>query len=207
MIPLIEDYLRSLMNERINWLKKHPEEIPKIFGVLGRRSTLKAFTDFVVKTEFRVLLGFPREPSKLPCYIITLTGEQEIPSGLGDSIDEDFDEEDIFHINVTTIQTTYRIEAWADNSDLVVYMYILAKWAMLVSKHDMQLNHIILPTVGGADLEPAPDYFPIFVYRRALLVSLTFENRFYETEEELAEISDINYKYNLYHADELEDPE
>lgn len=192
MMPLVEDFLRSCLEQRIGWLKKNPDEVTKIFGVLGKRASMTNFKNYLKNTDFKILLGFPKEATQLPCYVITLAGEQEIASGLGDSIDEDLDkytedEYGDYRIDVSWMQSNYRIEAWTDNADLAVYMYIIAKWAMLVSRHDMLENGFVIPNVSGADLEPAPDYLPLFVYRRALMVAFQYENHYYETEGEIEE--------------------
>jgi hypothetical protein len=206
LLPLVEDFLKSCVEQRIAWLKKHPDKVTEIFGVLGRRSSMNNFKSYLANTDFKVLLGFPREPSQLPCYVITLAGEHEIPTGLGDSIDEDLcedteDEYGDYRINVSYMESNYRIEAWTDNADLAVYMYIIAKWAMFVSRHEMLEAGFVIPNISGADLEPAPDYFPQFIYRRALMISFQYENQYYETEEEIETYDDMKVIPHLYSED------
>ena len=207
MIPLIDDYLRDLMIHRLNWLKNHSDQIPKIFGTLGKRSSLKNLTNYVKNNDIKVLLGYPKEPNQLPCYVLTLSGEEEISTGLGDNIDENlydddnlYDDED-FHIDVINMSASYRIEVWRDNQDLATYMYILAKWALFVSRHEMLKNGLVIPKIIGGDLEPVPDYFPLFVYRRVVSVSFQYENEFYETEYEIEEINGFNFKPSVYQKD------
>lgn len=205
MIPLIEDYLKSCLAARLNWMKENPEQIPKIFGVLGKRSSLKNLQEYIKKTDFKILTGFPKDPSYMPCYVITLAGESEVSAGLGDCIDEDIeeyeDDEVAFEIDTVYMKANYRLEVWSDNSDLAVYMYILAKWAMLVSRHDMLQNGLITPEVSGGDLEPAPDYFPQFVYRKAVMISFMYENEFYEDENELGDWDSLVIKPKYYSKD------
>lgn len=204
MIPLIEDYLRTLLVNRLEWLKLNPDEIPNIFGTLGRRSSLESLQNYVSSNNIRVMLGYPKEADKLPCYVITLAGEQEISAGLGDNVDEEImgmDLEVNYHVDTIYVDSTYRIEVWSDNSDLAVYMYILAKWAMLVSRKEMLENNFLLPKVTGADLEPVPDYFPVFVYRRALMLNFQYENQFYEDEEQVETINGVIYNSEAYSKD------
>lgn len=201
MMPLVEDYLRDLMLQRLTWLKENPDNIPKIFGTLGKRSTLKNLTNYVKSTDFKVMLGYPKEANQVPCWVITLADEHEVVMGLGDCIDEEVDEDTEYHLDTIYMDATFRIEVWSDNEDLAVYMYILAKWAMMVSRKDMLETGFVLPSVSGADLEPVPDYFPIFVYRRALMVHFQYENIFYEEEEMMASWDKIIYKPNYYSTD------
>lgn len=192
MIPLIEDYLKDTLVTRLNHLKKHPEYINRIFGNLGKRSTLSELTDYFLKKDIKTVIGFPREPNQLPCFVITLAGEQEVYNGLGDCTDEylGYEDDDEFvdpderilepSISCVNMEATYRIECWSDNGDLTAYMYTLAKYAMLVSRTEMISNGLLLPKISAADLEPVPDYFPIFVYRRAMMLSFQYENKYYE---------------------------
>lgn len=188
MIPLIEDYLKELLNERLDFLKKNPEYISKIFGTLGKRTTLSYLTNYLQTKDIKTVIGFPREPNQLPCYVITLAGEQEMYNGLGDCVDEDLEDwedelgEESPPISCVNMEATYRIEVWSDNGDLTAYLYTLAKWAMLVSRTEMLSNGILLPKLTAADLEPVPDYFPIFVFRRALMISFQYENNYFDNE-------------------------
>ena len=103
MIPLIEDFLRTCLDSRISWLKKNPEQIPKIFGMIGKRASLRNSQEYVKNTDFKILLGYPREVNQVPCFIITLAGEQEVTAGIGDCIDEDiYDEDEEFNHHTAT---------------------------------------------------------------------------------------------------------
>lgn len=72
--------------------------------------------------------------------------------------------------NSTMFECNYRIEVWAGNADLVVEMYHLCKW-MLLSARDFlgDDKELYRQRLSGADFEPAPNFFPDFVYRRALM--------------------------------------
>lgn len=66
-------------------------------------------------------------------------------------------------------ESNYRLEVWAPNGDLVIDMYQLVKWAMLYNRDNFVTNlGLFRQRMGGADYEPAPSFFPDFVYRRAL---------------------------------------
>ena len=224
MLPLVEDFLRSCVDSKVTWLKNNPEQIPKIFGTLGRRTSLKNFQQYVKQTDFKVLLGYPREANQLPAFVLTLAGEGELTAGIGECIDEDLSEETEdeyeydYHVDTIYMDATYRLEVWTDNADLAVYMYIIAKWAMLVSRREMLENGFILPRVTGQDLEPVPDYFPIFVYRRALMINFQYENQFYffqydsqfnPDEPDVGGIDEVDWnrievKQHLYHGDKIQ---
>ncbi len=94
-----------------------------------------------------------------------------------DSIAENGDSVTISYTYLSTSQeqmsvmyeANYRIESWADNGDLVVQMYHLLKWMLLSGRDDLVSNDLLYrQRLSGADFEPAPQFFPAFIYRRAL---------------------------------------
>jgi hypothetical protein len=65
-------------------------------------------------------------------------------------------------------ETTYRLEVWAKNADLTVELYHLVKWALLSGRDELVNDGLFRQKLSGSDFQPAPNYFPEFVYRRAL---------------------------------------
>lgn len=66
-------------------------------------------------------------------------------------------------------EADYRLECWSPNSDLTVNLYHLTKWALLTGRDTLVTDvGLVRQKLGGGDFEPAPAYFPEFVYRRAL---------------------------------------
>lgn len=63
----------------------------------------------------------------------------------------------------------YRLEVWTLNGDLTVEMYHILKW-MLISGRDFLADEkdLFSQRLSGADFQPAPSFFPEFVYRRAV---------------------------------------
>lgn len=62
----------------------------------------------------------------------------------------------------------FRIESWSDNGDLTVEIYNLTKWALLSGRVDLINQGLFMQKLSGTDFDPAPEFFPAFVYRRAL---------------------------------------
>lgn len=211
---------------------------------------------FMAITPIKVIKGYPREPSQLPCLCILLSGEEESQEALG-NVDEYFQErgeieshrlvenepailkvtasgslfaevltpivaiigvsykdkygnlvalpDGEFFINpnfpyqveictpeclnvndevyltykyasINDVEYTrylfeanYRIEAWGNNGDFVVDLYHITKWALLSGRDYLASNKLLFQQkVTGADFQPAPNFFPEFVYRRAL---------------------------------------
>lgn len=253
MIPVIEELLENTIKTHLQVIKNNPKIIEKVFDY-SNTPYGKKFKQYIINNDIKVIKGFPRDASQLPCYCIMLGGEQETPEALGDTLGCETDtiyftdefqvkkDRDILYIdtgneNTTTvvslnnlntgkeivnckrmenqtnkvilyenaeeddtIQATvgytyenadkrgtlmnfaYKIECWSDNSELVTYMYHLVKFIMLFKRQLLIENGIIKPILQGTDLEPIPDYFPSFVYRRSLMINGQAEN-YYDAEE------------------------
>lgn len=218
MIPMIDDYLRFFLVERLTWLKQHPSVIDHIFYTCRRETAVK-LKDFIINQKIRVIIGFPREPSQVPCYCINLAPEQEQPLGFGDDMDyyegfglgeEEIEDSTIPEVaerkilqfaSSTLMNSNYRIECWSDNGDVSAYLYIILKWCMWSSRKAMFKLGWAEVSLGGSDLEPVPDYMPMFIYRRALNMTLKYENIYYEELEKLEPILAVLDNPKDYHKD------
>lgn len=193
MIPLIDDYLKDVITKNLTFLKEHPEVIDKLFSPLAKRETVDKIKQFIINHKLKVIIGFPREPQSLPCYVITLAGEQEQPLGIGEDMgtyDIDFNTEEdnenslpYVPLSAVGMNASYRVECWSDNGDLTSYMYSILKFCLLSERFEMYKKDLLNISLSATDLEPVPDYFPVFVYRRALMVSLMYTNVFFSTTD------------------------
>ncbi len=219
MIPLVDDHIQLLIVEKLKWLKEHPVVIDHIFST-GKRETLAKLKDFIENRKLGVIIGFPQTQTSLPAYVITLAPEQEQPMGLGDN-SEGFLEYDLGigedsgdpvvetvveelkgFVAGTYMNSNYRIECWSDNGDLTAYMYTILKWCLWSSRQQMLNLGWVNITLSGMDLEPVPDYMPVFIYRRASQLSLMYENLYYENVKVFENVVDVLEKPDKYHPDE-----
>ena len=102
----------------------------------------------------------------------------------------------------TFMNGTYRIECWSDNGDLTAYMYIILKWCLWSSKQQMLDLGWINPTLSGTDLEPVPDYMPVFIYRRAAQLTVIYDSLYYENIDEIGKYFDVLDNPDDYKEDE-----
>ena len=188
MIPLIDAYLREIVVDRLKWLRANSIMIDEIFSTLGSKTTLNSLKKFVLEKNIKVLLGYPREEQSLPCYVINIAIEDESAIGIGDNVDDyeeewnEFDESTKYVLDGVYFNSKFRIECWSDNADLTSYLYIILKWILLSSRKKMLSTGLQLPSLSGADIEPVPDYLSIFVYRRSVVLSVTYENLFIDDD-------------------------
>lgn len=188
MIPFLELYLKNLIEADIAYIKANSDIIDRMFSLVDKSSS-DSFKTYLLNTNVRVVLGYPRnDPAVLPCYCLMLGGEDEEYEALGDYEEEGFyEEEDETGETVTVnsdiygtfMNSNFRIECWADNGDLTVFLYYLLKFIFLRNRLNMaESAGVILPKISGGDLEPIPDYFPMYVFRRALSLSGKIENSY-----------------------------
>lgn len=207
IIPLIDDYLQAMIVDKLRFLKANPQVIDLIFST-GKRDTLSKLRDFIELRKIKVVIGYPKEQNSLPCYVITLAPENEQPIGIGDGsesfIDYDFglEEDDSGLVEEaekamseflasTYMNSNYRIECWSDNGDLTAYMYVILKWCLWSSRRDMLNLGWVNITMNGTDLEPVPDYMPMFIYRRAAQINLMYENLYFEQINKIKDYSKV----------------
>lgn len=216
MIPLVDDYLQLFIAEKLKFLKEHPTIIDHIFHT-GKRETLSKLRDFIENKKIKVIIGYPKDQTSLPCYVITLAPESEQPTGLGDN-SETFDDYDlglgdtneqqaaeeklVEFLASTYMNSNYRIECWSDNGDLTSYMYVILKWCLWSSRQQMFDLGWVNVRLSGLDLEPVPDYMPVFIYRRSAQITLMYENLYYEEIHNLGQYIEVIENPDNYHTDE-----
>jgi hypothetical protein len=96
-------------------------------------------------------------------------------------------------------ESTYKIEVWATNADLTVELYHLAKWALLSGRKTLgSESHLFRQKLSGSDFQPAPGYFPVFVYRRGLTFWCQFTASVIGETEELRFVNKVETNQILY---------
>ena len=216
LIPVVDDFIQAMLVAKLRFLKERPKLIEYIFQT-SHPETISRLQQLLTSQQLRVVIGFPREQSTLPAYVITLAPEREQPSGLGDNLSIYSEDEigeiggdpegiaQLFlddYISSTFMNATYRIECWSDNGDLTAYMYAILKWCLWTSRLEMLQMGWNNIRVEGTDLEPVPDYMPVFVYRRAAQLILTYDNLYQENLEQMKLYLDIVTHPQNYSQDE-----
>lgn len=63
----------------------------------------------------------------------------------------------------------YRIESWTNNAELTLYLFRIANWNLLRHRDYLETSWgLYRQRVTGGDIMPQPEYYPEFVYIRAL---------------------------------------
>lgn len=174
MFVIPEQIITQVIENKLNDLRNNPSELDEIFSGLDD-STKNEIKAYVLNNSIRVVRGFPREPSALPSYVIVLGSEREEIEALGSYIGdyEELNEE----MYGTLCVAQYRIEAWSNNGDLTVLLYQLLKWIILSSRDSLENAGLTRQSISGTDFEPVPLQYPELIYRRALILEVTYEVR------------------------------
>lgn len=188
MIPLLDLLFVEYIKNGIKDLSDNPDKVRKYFEYASdktKESIIKLIQDY----QINVLPGYPREETQLPCIICTIASEEEQIYGLGDGIDEnyrEFDSDDYNYLDwdkehsskyvqeSAQIMANLRIEVWSDNAIVTSFLYAIVKYCLFTNRQNMIKEGLFNLTLSGGDLEPAPEYFTVFVYRRAVMLNLEY---------------------------------
>lgn len=125
--------------------------------------------------------GYARTGGPFPCWALTLGGERESASFLGDDAPM-IDEDDGYIIDPMTgeivdpkvrrVEYTFNILVLTKHPDVTVWYYHLLKHIILSNHHELINRDLSDPSLSGADLAPDPRYLPSDVFVRQLTVQL-----------------------------------
>ncbi len=121
----------------------------------------------------KVVQGYARADAKMPLYAVLLQGEAQSDYSIGDNAGMTMGiGAGQLGYGCETIGTfwdqNFQIYCYAENPDMAVYMYEIAKSALLVNRTFFQDNGVIDPMVSGMDLAPDPRYLPEHLFCRVL---------------------------------------
>ncbi|MHB1418294.1 MAG: hypothetical protein ACYCX4_01715 [Bacillota bacterium] len=121
------------------------------------------------KNRVNVFKGFPRNPAaEVPCVSVTLAGEQETDEPMGDFVEIDEEASDYQEIDGSWFVSNYKATVFTENANLTVWIQTVAKWVLLVKRAWLQEQGLVEQSLSSGDFEPVPEYFPDFVYTRAV---------------------------------------
>lgn len=117
-------------------------------------------------------LGITYDPSEYAVYneakgmVALYTGNAEDRDSI--QVNYNYKLESVDGIQVQ-FENNFRIEVWTTNADLTVQLYYLIKWALLSGRDDLVVElGLYRQRLSGSDFQPAPSFFPDFVYRRGI---------------------------------------
>jgi len=128
--------------------------------------------------------GYPRTGGPFPLWAITLGGERDTQTYLGDDafpVDEDGDlyadpeTGAVVDPKIRRVEYTYNILCLADHPDITLYYYYLLKQIILSQREEFIAADLDPPSITGADLAPDPRFLPDHIFARQLTVTIEGE--------------------------------
>lgn len=151
MIPVVEDYLSELLENKLAYLRKNPDQYRKVLGSSDLR--VNRLVEYLDKNSIKIIKGYPREPAQLPCICILLSGEEENQEALGNT-DEYFEDRGVMDTRNYVENVPHKLKATA-NGMLFAELDSSVDIIMSVSYKDPYGNILQLPS---GDFFINPDY-------------------------------------------------
>lgn len=201
MFPVIDLLFKKYVEEGLEKLKENPDKIRKYFSYASDK-TKEDMVELITGYNIGVVSGYPREPAEMPCFVVAIAGEDEVPYGIGSGIDENYPEfddgrdnylewtlkEDSKYIRENAqMRAQIRVEVWSDNAVITSFLYAIGKYALFSSKWEMDKEGLINVEISGGDLEPVPEYMTTFVYRRAIMVNFEYPLAYHVADQVIGE--------------------
>lgn len=135
--------------------------------------------------------GYPRQGGPFPLWALTLGGERDATTYLGDDafpLDEDGNRYvnretgEIVDPKILRVEYSYVIMCMADHPDINVIYYHLLKHIIRRERGAFIDAGMEPPTLNGADLAPDPRYLPSDIFVRQLTVQVEADECWTETD-------------------------
>lgn len=122
MIPLLDDYFKSMLEAELNSVQSHPQQLDDIFGASKKPvAKLKEYLGRTQKSPVKVVLAYPTDPQVIPCIVVQLGGEQDMPEGLGDTPDDqDLVENTLEHSETLEVQLDQNNKPYIQTSKVAI---------------------------------------------------------------------------------------
>lgn len=192
----IEPRIKAIIDQGCDAIRNDIDKIDELFAG-AEQQLIDNFKDYLAKTAVRVVLGYPRDETQIPCISITLANFNVAANTWGD-IFEKVASAATFNSHAEEIKrgelqtNIYRASIWTISQELTLALFYLTHHILINNKGLLVEVGVRETTFGGGDLEPAPQYFPTFVFLRSLTISALAETVLpvYAGSNELRKISD-----------------
>ena len=154
-----------------------PDFLRRVYGNLSDQEFVRLEAWFAAH-DVPVVYGYPRDEQAFPCWVVLINPEDNTQQYVGDggrTFQHPYGEQLIE--TAERWNTTIAIVTYAENADLVRWLYQLAKWSFASLRDDLDPVFPHLQRMSGRDLEPVRlgEGGGRFVYRRALLLTVEFD--------------------------------
>lgn len=185
MTMMAETFLLQVLQNGFSSIRNQPSQLNDILDALNDNEILSASTYFSnPKNKITIAPGFPSEPAHLPFIGVTLADDNQITeqTGIGLNYYETTDASgNITQLRGTRFRGVIKGTIYSPNADVVVWLSVICKWAMLSQfdwlAENAGLNEI---QIRMGDYEPQPGFLPIFTFARGVFLTAEYDSVFKE---------------------------
>jgi hypothetical protein len=192
----VERLIYQVLEDGVAFLVANPGEISSFLSTEANLpddeadAVAQAFLDIKGKNGARVarpgpsvVHGYARQDNAFPLYAITLGGEQEAQTFMGDAghmVDDPEDDNYGADQFAAIFNYTVNVLVYAQHPDMVLYLYQLMKEILVAALPLLKSYDLFDIRLGGADMAPDPAWVPAGLFvRRA---TLTFSREYRQTQ-------------------------
>lgn len=174
---MIERIIYSIIRAGIDACVADPEIVKDILCRVGGLETeeVEKVAALFQSEPPDVVHGYARVDNKFPLYAITLGGDSQTRSFLGDEGGFDPDTEEDEYAAITSL--TYNLMVYAQNPDVVLYLYQILKAILTAGIPTLKGEPAFLFDIqfSGADMAPDPAWVPAGLFVRRVTLSASRE--------------------------------
>lgn len=139
---------------------------------LAERTEIKAFFQ---NNVLPIRLGYPRNVADLPgvFLILGMLGETDRGQTIGEVLSETVTSTTFTEEHGSHFSGVVKCSCMTENGNLTVWLQSLVFAALLLAREDLNTLGIEEQKLSAADFEPMPQWFPSFVFRRDVSLSMT----------------------------------
>lgn len=181
----VEFILRDLIDSEIKAVKADPTLLNEILegyttNTKGGAALLSMMEEYFSEASVRVIIGWPRDVSTIPCVAISIDDKRESQKFLGGYIDtevlqnnpEDEDEVTGYEDLVGSyFQASYRMTCLEKTGDVVIVLAAIVETALMRNRLVLNDNGIRNNEIQVSDNMPLPEYIPNTLYNRSVTLT------------------------------------
>lgn len=156
--------------ETLEALRADPAALQEVFVSLeaDERDEIEAFFG---GQEIPVRLGYPRGPADLPGVYVTLGGVAEDAQAVGSTFGDTDAASHWLEERGTWFRGPIHLACWTLNANLSAWLADVVRWGLLKSREEMDREGLVEQRLTMTDLEPLPQWFPDFAFRRDIVLT------------------------------------
>jgi hypothetical protein len=174
----LEWLLRARLKAGLQTFRDNPSLVSQLFGDLTSNS-IAGLQDWLLNHEVSIILGFPRALDDFPCWTLTMAGEQQVATPIGQLMHHEFSAVD-GETNVIgdVVRKSYQIMTLTQDPDLTLLLATILQQILKSMREDLATDGFYEMTVAQTDaLDLKVAFLPDYLYARTTTISVVVEDK------------------------------